>query len=283
MNYFGKVFTAAALLVSCSQNMFAQHAPAAEQPSTAPAAESAPDFPEDAPMMQGSSEPRLYYIRKINIHGVQYLNADMLKSDLSAFAADTGSIGKDELLKVFCFFKNIEHYAPCFIITSEPSAFDEFGFVHCCRREWEFEELLQKYFGHRTASYTKKPSLWTGSQSGLERTVSEIIQKMGVPPNVKGYRYLRSAVMLATEDMTVLDSITKRLYPTVAQTNQTTPTRVERAIRHAITTAWDRQNGDSKFIEDKLHCKISFDGDKPTNSELIALISDCLRLSEYKV
>ena len=60
---------------------------------------------------------------------------------------------------------------------------------------------------------------------------------MGVPPNVKGYRYLRSAVMLATEDMTVLDSITKRLYPTVAQTNQTTPTRVERAIRPAITTA----------------------------------------------
>lgn len=211
------------------------------------------------------------------------ITSAMLNSELSTFAADTGSIGKDELLKVFCFFKNIEHYAPCFIITSEPSAFDEFGFVHCCRREWEFEELLQKYFGHRTASYTKKPSLWTGSQSGLERTVTEIIQKMGVPPNVKGYRYLRSAVMLATEDMTVLDSITKRLYPTVAQTNQTTPTRVERAIRHAITTAWDRQNGDSKFIEDKLHCKISFDGDKPTNSELIALISDCLRLSEYKV
>ena len=66
MNYFGKVLTAAALLVSCSQNMFAQHAPAAEQPSTAPAAESAPDFPEDAPMMQGSSEPRLYNIRIIN-------------------------------------------------------------------------------------------------------------------------------------------------------------------------------------------------------------------------
>ena len=89
MNYFGKVFTAAALLVSCSQNMFAQHAPAAEQPSTAPAAESAPDFPEDAPMMQGSSEPRLYYIRKINIHGVQYLNADMLKSSAGLIEGDS--------------------------------------------------------------------------------------------------------------------------------------------------------------------------------------------------
>lgn len=63
------------------------------------------------------------------------ITSAMLNSKLSAFAADTGSIGKDELLKVFCFFKNIEHYAPCFIITSEPSAFDEFGFVHCCRRE----------------------------------------------------------------------------------------------------------------------------------------------------
>lgn len=89
MNYFGKVFTAAALLVSCSQNMFAQHAPAAEQPLTALAAESAPDFPEDAPMMQGSSEPRLYYIRKINIHGVQYLNADMLKSSAGLIEGDS--------------------------------------------------------------------------------------------------------------------------------------------------------------------------------------------------
>lgn len=89
MNYFGKVFTAAALLVSCSQNMFAQHAPAAEQPLTAPAAEAAPDFPEDAPMMQGSSEPRLYYIRKINIHGVQYLNADMLKSSAGLIEGDS--------------------------------------------------------------------------------------------------------------------------------------------------------------------------------------------------
>ena len=89
MNYFGKVFTAAALLVSCSQNMFAQHAPAAEQPSTAPAAQAAPDFPEDAPMMQGSGEPRLYYIRKINIHGVQYLNADMLKSSAGLIEGDS--------------------------------------------------------------------------------------------------------------------------------------------------------------------------------------------------
>ena len=89
MNYFGKVFTAAALLVSCSQNMFAQHAPAAEQPSTATAAEAAPDFPEDAPMMQGSGEPRLYYIRKINIHGVQYLNADMLKSSAGLIEGDS--------------------------------------------------------------------------------------------------------------------------------------------------------------------------------------------------
>lgn len=208
------------------------------------------------------------------------VTSTMLNSDLSAFAADTKAISKDELIKTFSFLKNIEHHASCFVITSDSSPFESFGFVHCCRREWEFEELLQKYLGH--SSYTEKPMLWSESQSGLERTVTEIIQKMGVPPNVKGYRYLRSAVMLATEDMTVLDSITKRLYPTVAMTNQTTPTRVERAIRHAITTAWDRQNGDSKFIEDKLHCKISFDGDKPTNSELIALISDCLRLSSYK-
>ena len=113
----------------------------------------------------------------------------------------------------------------------------------------------------------------------IEPVVTEIIQRIGIPANIKGYRYLRNAVMLALEDMTILDSITKELYPEVAKNNGTTPTRVERAIRHAITSAWDRGDGDVAFIENKLHCKIDFHGAKPTNSELIALISDCLRLN----
>lgn len=116
-------------------------------------------------------------------------------------------------------------------------------------------------------------------KDSIEPVVTEIIQRIGIPANIKGYRYLRNAVMLALEDMTILDSITKELYPEVAKNNGTTPTRVERAIRHAITSAWDRGDGDVAFIENKLHCKIDFHGSKPTNSELIALISDCLRLN----
>lgn len=116
-------------------------------------------------------------------------------------------------------------------------------------------------------------------KDSIEPVVTEIIQRIGIPANIKGYRYLRNAVMLALEDMTILDSITKELYPEVAKNNGTTPTRVERAIRHAITSAWDRGDGDVAFIENKLHCKIDFHGAKPTNSELIALISDCLRLN----
>lgn len=116
-------------------------------------------------------------------------------------------------------------------------------------------------------------------KDNIEPVVTEIIQRIGIPANIKGYRYLRNAVMLALEDMTILDSITKELYPEIARNNGTTPTRVERAIRHAITSAWDRGDGDVAYIENKLHCKIDFHGAKPTNSELIALISDCLRLN----
>lgn len=113
----------------------------------------------------------------------------------------------------------------------------------------------------------------------LERQVTEIIQKIGIPANVKGYRYLRNAIVLATKDISILDSVTKILYPTVAEDNSTTPTRVERAIRHAISTAWDRGSGDVDYIEKRLHMRINYAGQRPTNSELIAMISDCMRLS----
>lgn len=205
----------------------------------------------------------------------------IVNSTLAAFAADTRVIETSELVRVFEFLRNIGHRILCFVLTSDPSAFDEFRFVRCCRRESEFKDLVE---GHlfcsskqeiHTEDSLKKPD----KAAELERTVTEIIRNIGVPPNIKGYRYLRTAVMLAAEDITVLDSITKRLYPAIAKSNQTTPTRVERAIRHAITTAWEKQNGNSKAIEDILHCKISFDGERPTNSELIALISDSLRLT----
>lgn len=115
----------------------------------------------------------------------------------------------------------------------------------------------------------------------FERIVTEIIVNFGISANVKGYRYLRCGVMLAAQDMTILDSVTKRLYPAIAVSNNTTPSRVERAIRHAIASAWDKGGGDVDFIESKLRCRINYAGERPTNSEFIALISDSLRLSSY--
>ncbi len=133
------------------------------------------------------------------------------------------------------------------------------------------------FYAHSDSNgiFRKENLLQHGS---VEQLVTEVIIKVGVPANLKGYRYLRTAIMLSLDDVSFLDSVTKRLYPAIAEYNNTTPIRVERAIRHAITAAWSKGDGDSEFLEQMLRCRIDFSRSKPTNSELIALISDSLRL-----
>lgn len=114
----------------------------------------------------------------------------------------------------------------------------------------------------------------------LEVTISEVLHQIGVPAHIKGYRYLRYSIMLCVQDASALGAITKYLYPTVAKHFQTTPSRVERAIRHAIEVAWDR--GDVDVLTAYFGYTIQSDRGKPTNSEFIAMISDKLRL-EMKV
>ena len=106
--------------------------------------------------------------------------------------------------------------------------------------------------------------------------VTNIIHEIGVPAHIKGYQYLREAIILAVEDMDVINAITKVLYPQVAKTFQTTPSRVERAIRHAIEVAWDR--GDLDTLQRFFGYTVSNTKGKPTNSEFIALIADKLQL-----
>ena len=118
-------------------------------------------------------------------------------------------------------------------------------------------------------------------QNQLERTVTEIIHEIGVPAHIKGYQYLRSSILMAVRDMDVLNSITKQLYPEIAKQYDTTSSRVERAIRHAIEVAWGRGNID--MIEELFGYIINSGGDKPTNSEFIALIADKIRLEEKVV
>lgn len=110
----------------------------------------------------------------------------------------------------------------------------------------------------------------------LELTVSEIMHQIGVPAHIKGYHYLREAIILSINDTAMLDSVTKLLYPTVAKNFSTTASRVERAIRHAIEVAWDR--GDVDVLSSYFGYTIQNTRGKPTNSEFIAMISDKLRL-----
>lgn len=103
-----------------------------------------------------------------------------------------------------------------------------------------------------------------------------MIHQIGVPAHIKGYQYLRRAIMMVIEDEDLINLVTKRLYPAVAQTYGTTASRVERAIRHAIEVAWDR--GDIDTINSYFGYTIQSSRGKPTNSEFIALIADKLRL-----
>ncbi len=113
-------------------------------------------------------------------------------------------------------------------------------------------------------------------EANVEAMVTSIIHEIGVPAHIKGYQYLREAIMIAVNDMDVINAITKVLYPQVAKTFATTPSRVERAIRHAIEVAWDR--GDLETLQRFFGYTVSNTKGKPTNSEFIALIADKLQL-----
>ena len=114
------------------------------------------------------------------------------------------------------------------------------------------------------------------AEHDLEQDVTDMIHEIGVPAHIKGYQYLREAIMMAVEDIDMLNSITKILYPTIAKKYQTTPSRVERAIRHAIEVAWSR--GRMETLDALFGYTVNTGKGKPTNSEFIALIADRIRL-----
>ena len=113
-------------------------------------------------------------------------------------------------------------------------------------------------------------------EQSLESIVTAIIHEIGVPAHIKGYQYLREAIIIAVEDMEVINAVTKILYPEVAKRFGTTASRVERAIRHAIEVAWDR--GDLETLQKYFGYTVSNAKGKPTNSEFIAMIADRLQL-----
>ena len=140
-----------------------------------------------------------------------------------------------------------------------------------------------KFVRKMTHGTERRPEeLVTGQTPGgenLENRVTNMLHEIGIPAHIKGYHYLRDAIMMAVEDMDVLNAITKILYPTVAKKYQTTSSRVERAIRHAIEVAWSRGKLDT--LDELFGYTVSTGKGKPTNSEFIALIADTIQL-EYK-
>ena len=117
-------------------------------------------------------------------------------------------------------------------------------------------------------------------EQNLENDVTQMLHEIGIPAHIKGYQYLRDAIVMSVNDMEMLNSITKILYPTIAKKYQTTSSRVERAIRHAIEVAWSRGKMDT--IDEMFGYTIHNGKGKPTNSEFIALITDRIRL-EHKM
>ena len=145
----------------------------------------------------------------------------------------------------------------------------------------EFQIMITVPSGNKSASITEQDTIMknTGPVRDLEKDVTDMIHEIGVPAHIKGYQYLREAIMMSVEDNEMLSSITKVLYPSIAKKYQTTPSRVERAIRHAIEVAWSR--GRMETLDALFGYTINTGKGKPTNSEFIALIADKIRL-QYK-
>lgn len=131
-------------------------------------------------------------------------------------------------------------------------------------------------FDFEDRDYNINGNDYDSDSAQIEIVVTDVIHMLGIPAHIKGYNYLREAIMLSLADSEMLESVTKLLYPTIAEMYETSPSRVERAIRHAIETSWDR--GDVDFLIKMFGNTVSSGRDKPTNSEFIALITDNLRL-----
>lgn len=133
---------------------------------------------------------------------------------------------------------------------------------------------------HSETEEMERSSVKICREDNLESDVTEIIRKIGIPAHIKGYQYIREAIIMTVNDMNLLNYITKLLYPTIAKKYKTTSSSVERAIRHAIEVAWNK--GKIDVLEELFGYTVSAGKGKPTNSEFIALIADKLRL-EYRM
>lgn len=154
----------------------------------------------------------------------------------------------------------------------------ESGAAYYMLKPFEVSSLCERImtFGGTAIASPPSLSLSEGSDNDLETIVTDVILHIGIPAHVKGYHFIRYGIMLCVDDENMINRVTKLLYPTIAKRFDTTSSRVERAIRHAIEIAWDR--GDVDTLNAYFGYTINTGRGKPTNSEFIAMISDKLRL-----
>ena len=164
----------------------------------------------------------------------------------------------------------------CFVSEYVASAAANLGARYLMLKPCDTAALVERLEEIRGGENLRKSQSRRPDKNSIETLVTSIIHEIGVPAHIKGYQYLREAIIIAVNDMDVINAITKVLYPQVAKTFQTTPSRVERAIRHAIEVAWDR--GDLDTLQRFFGYTVSNTKGKPTNSEFIALIADKLSL-----
>ena len=190
-------------------------------------------------------------------------------------------LAKQDGLSVLKAISTMEH-RPVTLATSRfvtdyvASAAANLGVRYLMMKPCDMSALVEHLEEIRGGENQRQPAMRHKSTSSIESMVTSIIHEIGVPAHIKGYQYLREAIIIAVNDMDVINAITKVLYPQVAKTFQTTPSRVERAIRHAIEVAWDR--GDLDTLQRFFGYTVSNTKGKPTNSEFIALIADKLQL-----
>ncbi len=163
-----------------------------------------------------------------------------------------------------------------FITDYVASAAANLGVQYLMLKPCDMTALVERLEELRGGQSVKTFPSHNSGKTSIEAMVTSIIHEIGVPAHIKGYQYLREAIIIAVNDMDVINAITKVLYPQVAKAFQTTPSRVERAIRHAIEVAWDR--GDLDTLQRFFGYTVSNTKGKPTNSEFIALIADKLQL-----
>ncbi len=153
------------------------------------------------------------------------------------------------------------------------------GVTYFLIKPFSLDALIHRIRTFYSERFTPQEKFADEQRAALKLAVTNIIHEVGVPAHIKGYHYVREAIMMAVEDMEVINAITKVLYPSVAKKFGTTSSRVERAIRHAIETAWNR--GDIDTLNSFFGYTVSNTKGKPTNSEFIAMIADKLHL-QYK-